>query len=201
VADLSDSLLMIGRDQVHIIQFEGVPLFFPNNHLLTSIGGVSKHGHVAVGRQVFGFGPNGIWVIDGASFQYIDDPSVHTWIYQENYDDSLADRVVAWSDENESVAYFSFPTGDGSGLTAGFNFRSGAWSMYDWYRTAAATGGLFNNPVMVDRNGQVWIQKSGSSPAVSESKPLTLSDAATLMLGYGMGGYGHGGYGGEWEVD
>jgi hypothetical protein len=71
--------------------------------------------------------------------------------------------------------------------------------MFDWYRTAATSGGLWNHPVMLDQNGEVWIAEPTTRPFTTPGVPLGLSDELVLKAGYGDGGYGQGGYGGNWN--
>ena len=73
VTELGALNLIYGRDQVHIFAFTNAPIYFPNEHLIDGIGAVSKHAIVQVGRQHFGFGSNGLFTMDGSSFEYISD--------------------------------------------------------------------------------------------------------------------------------
>jgi hypothetical protein len=137
--------------------------------------------------------------VDGTAFKYIDDPAMHKHVYEDTYDADRHNEVIAWSDENESIAYFSYPLLTGGGGTVGFNYRSGAWSLYEWYRTAASSGGLWNHPVMGDVYGQTWLQHPTGEATTSPGNPVGISDTLALASGYGSGGYGQGGYGGNWD--
>jgi len=199
VVDMGNTHIVYGRDQAFVIGFTGVPFYFGHQHLLDGIGAVGKHSVTPVGRRNFGFGPNGIFVADGASYQYIDTPSIHKYIYEDNFDSARGEETIAWADLNEQIAYFSFPSRDGAGLTVGFSWRTGAWALFDWYRKAASYGGMWQHPVVVDGTGQTWVQSATSIPYTSSGVPIEMSDSMELAGGYGDFGYGEAGYGGRWS--
>ena len=199
VVDMGKLRILYGRDQLRVLGFVGSPFYFSDEHLLDGIGAVGKYSVTAVGRKHYGFGSNGLFVMDGSTFSYIDDPSMHKYIYQDNYDKAKQARCVTWADMNEGMVYFSFPTLDGSGLSVAFNDRTGAWATFDWYRTAASTGGLWGHPVMVDASGGIWLQSSSSAAFTTPGNPVALIDFIDYQAGYGIGGYGQGGYGGKWR--
>lgn len=198
VVELGRLHVVYGHDQAFIVGFSGAPFFFDHQHLLSGIGAVGKHSIVSVGRRNFGFGPNGIFVVDGASYTYIDTPSIHKYIYEDHYDSARGAEVVAWADANEEIAYFSFPTIGGGGASVGVNWRTGGWALFDWYRKAASSGGMWKHPVLIDATGQTWIQSASSEPYASSGVPIGLSDWMDLTTRYGHIGYGEGGYGGYW---
>jgi len=197
VLDLGGGLAMYGRDQVHWVQFAGPPFFFQTDHLLSGVGAVGKHSVVAVGRQHYGFGPTGIYVTDGSGFEYIDKPSIHDYIYGK-LDVLLANRVIGWEDQKQEMVFWSFPTITGIGETVGFNYRTGAWGKYGYYRTAAVASAVFNSPLLIDTNGSVLVQ--GGSGGVSGGNPIVLTTTGAFSIGYGYGGYGIGRYGGNYPT-
>ena len=199
VVELGRTHIVYGHDQAFIVQFTGVPYYFGHQHLLNGIGAVGKHSIVSVGRRNFGFGPNGIFVVDGASYTYVDTPSIHKHIYEDNYDSSRAEETITWADANEQIAYFSFPSLDGAGLTVGLNWRTGGWAMFDWYRKAASGGGMWKHPVMIDQVGQTWIQSASSAPYTSSGVPIGISDEMGFISHYGELGYGNPSYGSVWD--
>jgi len=198
VVELGRMHLVYGHDQAFVVAFSGVPFFFNHQHLLNGIGAVGKHSVVSVGRRNFGFGPNGIFVVDGADYDYIDTPSIHKHIYEDTYDSTRSEEVITWADANEEIAYFSYPSIDGAGLTVGVNWRTGAWSLFDWYRKAASSGGMWKHPVMIDGVGQTWVQSASSAPYTSSGVPINVTDSMELTSYYGHLGYGQGSYGGVW---
>jgi hypothetical protein len=197
VVDLGEFKIIYGADRARILGFIGPPTFFSDQGLIDGIGAIGKHAVTAVGRKHYGFSANGIWVLDGASFAYLDDPSMHKYVYEDLLSNDYKELVTAWNDPNESVVYFSIPTGLGVGETIGYNYGTGAWSLYDWYRTAATSGGLYESPVLIDANGQVWGQLSGSAAFSEPGSPLGLTDNLFLLYGYSIGGFSQGGYGGQ----
>lgn len=201
VVELGQVLVVFGRDQVHAVAYAGAPFFFPNQHLLSNIGAIGHGSVVPVGRMIYGMDTHGIYVLDGTSYQYVDSPSIHSYIFEQQLDTTRLGTVVAWADQNEEMVYFSIPVKsrpDG-GFTLGFNYKSGAWSLFDWYRTAASSGGIWGHPIVLDETGRVWGQTSTAAGIVTSGSPLLMKDELHVQWAYGSHGYGEGGYGGHSE--
>ena len=199
VVELGKNHVVYGHDQAFIAGFTGVPFYFGHDPLLSGVGAVGKNSVVSVGGFNFGFGPSGIFVVDGASYRYLDTPSIHKYIYEDNYDPARGGEVVAWADQAECIAYFSFPTKDGTGRTVGVNWNTGGWTLFDWYRRAASPGGTWKYPITVDSAGQTWIQSTTAEPFAESGVPVGMSDLMSFVSFYGNLGYGQGGYGGKWD--
>lgn len=200
VEELGEGLFIAGRQQAHYTQFAGPPFFFPNRHLVNGVGAIGQKSVVVVGRNIFGFGRDGIWRTDGSGIAYIDDPSMHKFIYTDTLDKALIHRTVAWEDSDNNIIYFSFPRKGGGGFTVGYNYNLGIWSMHDYWRTAADSGSTWGQPITGDAFGNVWAQGIGNLPISGEPKPLLLNSSAGLQSGYGRMGYGRTGYGGAWDI-
>lgn len=203
VVEFGNSLIIVGHNRAHIFQFLGPPFFFGAQKMIDGIGAVGKNALTEGGRLIFGFGPNGIWLTDGQIKEYIDEPAIHSFIYEgdNKYDITRAELTCVWIDTKDDEVYFSYPTIDGFGFTASFNPSLQVWSMHDYWRTAAGAGELWDAPVLMDPNGNVWIQSETGTGSSFEFSPLGLSDGLVITLGYGEGGYGEQGYGGRGTFD
>lgn len=205
VEPLADGLAVYGKNQLFLVSFIGPPFFFSSNHLLDGIGAVGKAAVVSVGRQHFGFGPDGIFVTDGATFEYLDSPSVHEHIYVDILGRDYANRVVAWHDREETIVYFAVPAGAGAGSgrpppssVVGYNYTRRIWSLHEYYRTAAASGAIWDNPIAITDTGMVLQQGIQGVPVQGEPAPITTLHSATFGAGFGCLGFGEGGFGGFW---
>lgn len=198
IEPFADQLAIYGRDRVSIMRFTGAPFFFGVRHLLAGIGAAGKHCVVRASRLHFGIGPNGIWMHDGSTHQYIDDPSMHRHVYEDTLDKTNISRSATWFDPNEGDVYFSYISEENSpGTTISFNFSGPAWSMHDFFRSAATAGGLWDAPVLGDLTGNTWIQNPLALPGGAEVNPLLADDTITILTGYSAAGYSQGPYSGR----
>jgi hypothetical protein len=203
VTEFGNSLMVIGHNRAHIFQFLGPPFFFGAQKLIDGIGAVSSNAVTEGGRLIFGFGPNGIWLTDGQIKEYIDEPDIHSFIYEgdNKYDALRAALTCVWYDARDDEVYFSYPTVDDFGFTVSFNPSLQVWSMHDYWRTAAGAGELWDAPGLLDSNGNVWIQSETGTGSSFEFSPIGVGDILGITLGWGEGGYGEQGYSGIGEFD
>jgi hypothetical protein len=203
VTEFGNSLMVIGHNRAHIFQFLGPPFFFGAQKLIDGIGAVSSNAVTEGGRLIFGFGPNGIWLTDGQIKEYIDEPDIHSFIYEgdNKYDALRAALTCTWYDARDDEVYFSYPTVDGFGFTVSFNPSLQVWAMHDYWRTAAGAGELWDAPGLLDSNGNVWIQSETGTGSSFEFSPIGVGDILGITLGWGEGGYGEQGYSGIGEFD
>lgn len=199
VVPFASGLAIVGRNAIRVTAFVGPPFFFPNNHLLGNIGATSKGSVVESGRIIYGFGPDGIWATDGTGFEYIDQPSMHKYVYDETYDVDRSEEVVTWADADNNMIYFSYPSIDGLGKTVGWDFRQKLWSQFDFWRTAATTGETWQIPITLDDRGNIWGQGVRGQPSVGDPTPMAMRDGQIYVWGFGYMGYGQDVWGGYVE--
>ena len=197
--EFGNSLLIFGRGKVQIFQFLGPPFFFGARPLIEGLGAVSKQALAVVGRFIYGFGPNGLFITDGSTVEYIDEPAIHQYIFEQKYDPRFEEYVTVWHEPNDVEVYFSFPTSATSGETVSFNPKSRVWSQHNYWRTSASSGGLWNNAILADNDGNIWAQ-GPVIPVGSGGIPVGMSWEADFTIGFGMGGFAMPGFGGFWEA-
>jgi hypothetical protein len=204
VIEFGNSLLVVGESRAHIFQFLGAPFFFGAKKLIDGIGAVGKNAVIESGTVVFGFSAHGIYITDGLTKEYIDEPAMHSFIYEDDnkYDKTRAELVCGWEDTNDDEIYFSYPTIDGSGFTVSFSRKDPTiWSMHDYWRTAASPGELWKAAILLSETGDVFVQDESGSGSAADINPLGLSDWFTMEISYGDAAYGEQPYGGHTELD
>jgi len=203
VVEFGNSLLIVGITRAHIFQFLGPPFFFGAQKLIDGIGAVGKNAITEGGILIYGFSPHGIYITDGSTKQFIDQPDIHKFIFEgdNKYDKTRAELTCVWEDANDEEIYFSYPTIDGFGFTVSFNPALQVWSMHDYWRTAASPGELWRAPVLLSSTGDVWLQSDGGAGSSQDVNPLGLSDLTKVITGYGNPGYGENPYGGLDTID
>jgi hypothetical protein len=197
IVPLAAGLAVIGRNSIRLIRYIGPPFFFGDTHLIGNVGAMSKYAVVESGRILYGFGPDGIWASDGTSFEYIDQPSMHKYVYDDTLDVDRAAMVATWADADNSMIYFSYPTIDGDGQTVGWDYKHRLWSLHAYWRMAATNGETWQIPITLDIGGNVWGQGVRGQPTVSDPTPLAITNGVAYSWGYGHLGYGQDAYGGS----
>lgn len=202
VAELGRIFAMYGTDSAHAFALVGGDEIFAARKLLTGIGAVGKHAVCSVGTANYGFGPRGLWVTDGSSHKYIDDPEIHDLIYGDINLDQIS-KAVVWYDKLFDQVVFWWTTADAeaNNKAVAYNRRSDNWSVWDFGRSAAAESSIFKYGITADEKGNVYGQSVLDAPSGTQGSPVQHTATATLESGYGEGGYGEGGYGGSWTVD
>lgn len=130
---------------------------------LEGIGAIALNAVVPVGAKHYGMSRDGIWVSDGSSFQYLDQPAVNRYLdgkdpdtqvpYPWSMDPDLTASVaglhvkdkgmVQWFyDSNEVVA--SLPVRRG----VGYNYAKGTWHALKMPVTAVAAQEAFAKPLV-----------------------------------------------------
>jgi hypothetical protein len=203
VIEFGTALLVIGETRAHIFQFIGAPFFFGAKKIIDGIGAVGKNAVCESGKMIYGFSAHGIYITDGMIKEYIDEPDIHSFIYEDDnkYDKTRAALVCAWEDTNDDEVYFSYPTIDGSGFTVSVNRKTGVWSMHDYWRTAASPGELWKAAIILSEDGDVFIQDASGTGSSYDVNPLGLSDMLVIDIGMGDAAMGQQPYGGKNTID
>ena len=182
---LGDRIAVYSRDSMHIVAYTGPPFYFGYAPAINGIGAVSKQAVVSVGRENYGFGPNGIWRTDGAQFKYIDE-GIHDYIY-EDLNIAQDAKVCGYHDEFNTMVNFYYPTAGSSepDVGVGYNYTNGTWTIYNHGRTACIERQVFDYPIAVTDTNDVYFHNFGlnadSAELLSylESVPLDLGDSNT----------------------
>ena len=203
VEKLGRGLGVYGRDQLLFFEFVGAPFYFGAREILTGIGAVGKDSVTVVGTDHYGFGPRGIWRTNGSAREYIDEP-VHDFVYQNLNLDQIS-KVVSWYDASQGVVFWSYPQANSlfNSISVGYHiatsnrYEEHVWGIYEFARSAATSGSIFDFIVTIDRLGTVYQQGVETAVGSPEGVPLQVPATMTLKLGYGEGQYGKFTYGGK----
>lgn len=140
----TDQILVAGKEQLFTIGYRGAPFYFGYRPLLNGVGAVSKHSVVVVGRKIYGLGPQGFWVSDGATFEFIDTPAIRKW-FKSNVNTTQISKTCAVHDEVNRQIIWWFPTSSGEATEGvAFNYHTPSWSFLDFGRSAAAPRDAFS---------------------------------------------------------
>lgn len=158
---LGEDIAMYSKDGMSLLSYLGMPYIFGARKLLDSIGAASPTSVVSVGRQNLGLGLQGFWITDGGLYEYIDTPVRE--LVRRYLDWERVRQVVAYHDEWQQQVIWFYPQVDVPGENSaglGFNYKTGAWSRYNFGRTAADPRRVFDYPLTGDSSG-VYYQGLG----------------------------------------
>jgi hypothetical protein len=180
VHKLSDGLAIYTKDEMGILQYIGTPLIFGFQRLVDNIGAWSLTSVIPVGRNHFGWGPQGIWVSDGFESKYIDDPMIRLFL-QEDMNLAEADKISGFYDEQQQQVVWYYPQGASTQNTAGlgFNITNGSWTRYAFGRKHAVERSVFDYPLTVG-NGTIIFHGDPDGtyqPSWVQSKPLDFGES------------------------
>jgi len=182
------NIAVAGKDSLYLVPFVGSPVYFAYNPALTGIGAVGKMAMVQAGQLLFGMSRAGIWRSDGVSYDYIDTPDIRADL-RAVMDTSQLSKTVAWHDDENDMVMFSIPTTAASGepgITAGYNYKTGAWTLFDWAVSGAVPQqGVFDQPYtaisrdVVKLNSGVDAHTSALTAYV-QTAPMDFGDANAI---------------------
>lgn len=203
---LGDSIIAYTYNEMLSIDYIGRPFIYGVNFLLEGFGPVGPNAVAAVGRVHYGFGRRGLWVTDGVSFDFIDEPAVFDFLFQDDLtrvDKTKLDQIVVWHDQMQNLVMFSYPTEAGLGhndIQVGFNYKdpNKPWTVFNYGRMAVDDSGVFDFAVSGDQLGNIYQQSATNTAPSSGEQPIVELDETTytLQLGVGEGGVGQLGVGG-----
>lgn len=186
-----------GRDQMHLVEYIGAPLYIGERKLLDNIGAYGKAAVVSVGIYHYGWGPRGIWRTDGNQVDYIDNPSVRDYI-KKNLNKDQSSKIVAWPLINYGGVVFFFPSGTSLWPDIGlfFSYQNNSWWRLDFGRTAGTAGTVFDLPFTADSIGNIFQVTDQVAATSGLAGPLTMVDTLERVTGFGFGGFGDMAFGG-----
>lgn len=193
---LGPAVAFYGANSMHAVSFIGAPFYFSHQRLLTGIGVFGKGAVTRVGRMHYGFGPRGIWRTDGVEVNYIDEPDIHRFVF-ENINPNQTSKIWVWHDSSTSTVWFWVPTTtDDIDIGLGFCYQNQTWTIVDYARTSGTSGATFENPLMGDKRGNIFSQSVEGTVFSPTDRPLVLNAIYEHTVLYGDGQYGEWVYGG-----
>lgn len=184
-ADLGARLALYSRNALVIGTYIGAPNFWGFPTSVRGIGAVSLRSIVSIDPLNYGFNTNGIFMTDGTSFVYLDDPDIRRWL----------EATVDWDKEH---LIWGFHDGKLDCVTWYFQDVASAWYYVSYhYKQKVFTKGqlplsagigqeVFNYPIVMAQSGGLgaWQQSpnhfgSGIN-AYALSKPLDFGTAGLM---------------------
>lgn len=184
--------LVFTNNSMHGVNYIGPNDYFGTFKLQTGPG---LHGKLAVclgkDKNVFGFGPNGVFVTDGNSHAFIDEDGVHDEL-QERLNQTYAYKSVVWHDifSKQIVVWAPLDGATECSGGYGYNYKDQNWSPRDDARTAAEESGIFPWGILGSADGSIYAQGLAGQPVSSQDAALPLLGSGTFTMPFGQSGFG-----------
>jgi hypothetical protein len=194
--------IFLTLNELGVVNYVGPPFIYGVEVQLQGIGVVGKHAVTVAGNALYGFGPRGIWRSDGRSFEYMDAPQLHEYVY-DDFNDRQRSKVVAWFNPFDAMVVFHYPSRNSQENDRGvaFDTRNGVWTIYSFGRSAVDRGQAFENAVIGGTEGQILYTDVETATFGAQIGRLVNDESYSVKVGYGVGGYGQFGYGGSYAGD
>lgn len=197
---MADFTAVYSSDSMHGMFFTQQQTVFGQQHLLKGIGAFGKMAVDSIGGLHRGFGPRGLWQSDGNSYQYIHDPAVKRYIYNNINLDQASKCIVSYDNQIQATL-FMWPSLNSDDVDQGIalNHQDNSWSPFDIDATCVSTSGVYHFPLIGTSAGSIIKQSIYDVGLVADEDDGVFelpTPSASVSAGYGSGGYGQGGYGG-----
>ena len=186
--------ILVGSDKNQwLVNFLGAPNWFGVKSLDLDVGAHTNESLCLVKSRVMGLGPRGLWITDGFTYEFVDQPAVQDTLFKRV---GFAPDVVLANDYyNERVLIISTPR-EGPRSAVVWDYQNNNFSQTDDKFTAVDRGGSY--PLLLFGTIQGWIYSRSAEPLPPlRNASVGLHFKTTLVVKYGYGGlpYGEGGYG------
>lgn len=191
-------ILFYTQGSIHNLFFAGSVFIIGQKKVIDGMGAASRQAVVPVGQQHYVFDAAGIYVTDGRTFKFIDEPVIRKHIYGQLNFDQIS-HVFGWHNRSYSEIQWFYPTKNLGMEGVGYNYGNGSWTLYPYELTSALGIGVFTFPIACNSFGSIFdLDPNFPGGGVDlTGTHLQLNPEARLLTGYGTFGYGQVGYGGR----
>lgn len=203
VEKLGDTIVAYTNNEAFAVNYIGRPYVFGTQFLMEGFGPAGINSVAVVDKRHFGFGRASVWVTDGLSVNYIQSPAMFDFLYRDQatrYDKERPELVLGFHDRIKSSVCFYYATEDSDSQNIGvaFNYKTLAWTVLAYGRTAVDDSGVFPFCLAGDSLGNIYQQSiEDAPPATSGATAVNLTSTQyTITTAIGEGGIGEGGIGG-----
>lgn len=180
--DIGSRVAVYSRETMGLIQFIGQPDVFAHTPAINGVGAVGARSVVQVGPRNIGLNRQGVFVTDGVSFDYVDEPAIHEFLMAD-VDFSLGEEIRGYHNEDlSSVIWFYTPLSGGR-AGVGYNYKKGTFTKYRQSVEVALERQVFSTPVagIGPLLAQLNVGHSANGATLTKwvrTKPMSAQDAS-----------------------
>jgi hypothetical protein len=177
VEEIAGSHAVYTESKMLVLQYLGEGLRFGiPTHALQGIGAAGKDSVVSLGNRNIGLFRGGVFITDGTSFEFKDNPAINEWI-QEEIDWSRQAEIVGFYDERVATVIWSVPLHGGAKIGLSLNM-SGEFSFVDASFTSAIQRNVFDTGFVAE-NGGIFKTSVNGTTLGTMTATTQLIDAGT----------------------
>jgi len=184
--DIGRQTAVYSKETMGLIQFVGQPNVFAHTQAINGVGAVGAHSVIQVGPMNYGLNRQGIFVTDGVSFEYIDEPAVHDFILSD-VDFDKGEEVKGYHNEDLGSVIWFYTRKLGGRYGLGVNYKKKTFTKYNQNVAVALERQVFSTPVAAIGNFLVQLNignNAGTLPLSkwARTKPLSAQDATIWKI-------------------
>jgi len=200
---LPQGVAFFGLNSMHMLSYIGPPLILGQQKTADGVGAFGAHCVTQVNGMVYGFGPEGIFMVaPNGEAEYLDNPAIRQYIV-ERLDRDYAHRSVVWYDSRQELIIVSYPEigQKWPKQSVCYSLKTGGWSRLDFAATGASWGRVFpHTSAGGDRGNIFWHGYDEPVGGIPPEAQLYIGFSGEVFIkkaGYGILGYGRAVYGDE----
>jgi hypothetical protein len=148
---IGENLGIYSQEAISIAAYVGPPAIFGFNTTVRGVGIYGPKAVAAFGGQNFGFGPQGLFITDGFSFNMLSSDVMRNYI-KKNLDESKAHDITVLYNELAETAEFRFPMLDGTYRGYIFKLATKRFTETDLQVNAVIEREVFKDPLIAVGN-------------------------------------------------
>lgn len=179
--DIGRQTAVYSKETMGLIQFVGQPNVFAHTQAINGVGAVGAKSVIQVGAQNYGLNRQGVFVTDGSSFEYVDEPAFHEFLIND-VDFTKGEEVKGYHNEDLGSVIWFYTRKDNTRYGFGFNYKRKTFTKYNQNVAIAIERQVFATPIAAVGNQLVFLNvghnAAGSPlPKWIRTKPLSAQDA------------------------
>lgn len=182
--------LILTDQDAHVATYQGPPFVYGFERVGSGCGVASRHAAVNVDEGVYWFSPSGFYTYTGGAVSPVQ-CDVEDYIFSDiNTQQASQVYGVAMTQYNEIWWFYPSAASIENDRYVVLNYAENHWSIGYMERTAAVSGGVFRNPIMLDASGTAYDHEIGvahnGSAVYATSGPISLGAGDEVMAVTGL---------------
>ncbi len=177
--------LIITDVDAHAARYIGPPYVFGFERISTSCGIISRKAAADVDMGVFWMGSGGFFRFDGNLVSEIP-CAVHDYVFGD-INTSQKSKTWAFTNGQYGEIWWFYPSSNSNEVDryVAFDYKENHWLIGNLSRTAGASRGVFEYPMLLDADGAMYDHEVGLSYETSGSQQSVFAQSGPISIGAG----------------
>jgi len=177
--------LIITDIDAHAARYIGPPYVFGFERISTSCGIISRKAAADVDMGVFWMGSGGFFRFDGNVVSEIP-CAVHDYVFGD-INTSQKSKTWAFTNGQYGEIWWFYPSSNSNEIDryVAFDYKENHWLIGNLSRTAGASRGVFEYPMLIDADGVMYDHEVGISYETSSSQQSVFAQSGPISIGAG----------------